>query len=163
APIFIDDTPGITALELRAKARQLKAQFDIGLVIVDYMQLMQGKRAENRQQEISDISRSLKALAREIDVPVVALSQLSRAVESRTDKRPMLSDLRESGAIEQDADIVAFLYREDYYTKESENPDVTELIVAKQRNGPTGTIHLLFKKDIGKFLSTTPTNVGYPS
>ncbi len=163
APIFIDDTPGISALELRAKARQLKSQFDIGLVIVDYMQLMQGRRAENRQQEISDISRSLKALAREIDVPVVALSQLSRAVESRTDKRPMLSDLRESGAIEQDADIVAFLYREDYYQKDSENPDVTELIVAKQRNGPTGTVHLLFKKEIGKFLSTAPMAMGYPS
>ncbi len=162
APIFIDDTPGVSALEVRAKARQLKAQFDIGLVIIDYMQLMAGRRAENRQQEISDISRSLKALARELDVPVVALSQLSRAVESRTDKRPMLSDLRESGAIEQDADIVAFLYREDYYTKESQNPDVTELIVAKQRNGPTGTVNLLFKKDIGKFLSTTPMQQNYP-
>ena len=153
APIFIDDTPGISALELRAKARQLKAQNQIGLVIIDYMQLMQGKRAENRQQEISDISRSLKALARELDVPVVALSQLSRAVESRTDKRPMLSDLRESGAIEQDADIVAFLYREDYYSKETDKQDITELIVAKQRNGPTGTVNLLFKKDIGKFLN----------
>lgn len=156
APIFIDDTPSLSVLELRAKARQLKAQQDIGMVIVDYMQLMQGRRAENRQQEISDISRSMKALARELDVPVVALSQLSRAVESRNDKRPMLSDLRESGAIEQDADIVAFLYREDYYTKEPEHPNVTELIVAKQRNGPTGTIQLLFKKDIGKFLSTAP-------
>lgn len=156
APIFIDDTPSLSVLELRAKARQLKAQQDIGMVIVDYMQLMQGRRAENRQQEISDISRSLKALARELDVPVVALSQLSRAVESRNDKRPMLSDLRESGAIEQDADIVAFLYREDYYTKEPEHPNVTELIVAKQRNGPTGTIQLLFKKEIGKFLSTAP-------
>lgn len=155
APIYIDDTPGITAIELRAKARHLKAQHDIGLVIVDYMQLMQGRRSENRQQEISDISRSLKALARELNVPVVALSQLSRAVESRTDKRPMLSDLRESGAIEQDADIVAFLYREDYYSKEAENPDITELIIAKQRNGPTGTVNLLFKKEIGKFLSIT--------
>ncbi|MCY0899684.1 MAG: replicative DNA helicase [Firmicutes bacterium] len=158
APIFIDDTPGISALELRAKARQLKMQHHIGLVIVDYMQLMQGRRAENRQQEISDISRSLKALARELDVPVVALSQLSRAVESRNDKRPMLSDLRESGAIEQDADIVAFLYREDYYSKDAENPDMTELIIAKQRNGPTGTIHLLFKKDVGKFLNVARTN-----
>ncbi|MDA8206559.1 MAG: replicative DNA helicase [Thermaerobacter sp.] len=157
APIYIDDTPGISALELRAKARQLKVQHHIGLIIVDYMQLMQGRRAENRQQEISEISRSLKALARELDVPVVALSQLSRAVESRNDKRPMLSDLRESGAIEQDADIVAFLYREDYYSKEAENPDVTELIVAKQRNGPTGTINLLFKKDVGKFLSIART------
>ena len=158
APIFIDDTPGISALELRAKARQLKMQHQIGLVIIDYMQLMQGRRSENRQQEISDISRSLKALARELDVPVVALSQLSRAVESRNDKRLMLSDLRESGAIEQDADIVAFLYREDYYTKEAENPDVTELILAKQRNGPTGTINLLFKKDVGKFLSIAHTD-----
>lgn len=154
APIFIDDTPGISGMELRAKARQLKLQENIGLVIIDYMQLMSGRRSENRQQEISEISRSLKALARELDVPVVALSQLSRAVESRNDKRPMLSDLRESGAIEQDADIVAFLYRDDYYSKESEN-GITELIVAKQRNGPTGTVQLLFKKEIGKFLSTT--------
>lgn len=159
APIFIDDTPGISALELRAKARQMKAQHNIGLVIIDYMQLMSGRRSENRQQEISDISRSLKALARELDVPVMALSQLSRAVESRQDKRPMLSDLRESGAIEQDADIVAFLYREDYYMKDAENPDITELIVAKQRNGPTGTVNLLFKKDIGKFFNTTPVEV----
>lgn len=157
APIYIDDTPSITAVELRAKARQLKVQHDIGLVIIDYMQLMQGRRSENRQQEISDISRSLKALARELDVPVVALSQLSRAVESRNDKRPMLSDLRESGAIEQDADIVAFLYREDYYSKDAENPDITELIISKQRNGPTGTVNLLFKKDIGKFLSVART------
>lgn len=157
APIYIDDTPGISALELRAKARQLRVQQQIGLVIVDYMQLMQGRRSENRQQEISDISRSLKALARELDVPVVALSQLSRAVESRNDKRPMLSDLRESGAIEQDADIVAFLYREDYYSKDTDNPDVTELIIAKQRNGPTGTVKLLFKKEVGKFLNVAHT------
>lgn len=155
SPIYIDDTPGISALELRAKARRLKAQQDIGLVIVDYMQLMQGRRSENRQQEISDISRSLKALARELNVPVVTLSQLSRAVESRTDKRPMLSDLRESGAIEQDADLVAFLYREDYYTKDTDNPEITELIIAKQRNGPTGVVKLLFKKDVGKFYNTT--------
>ena len=155
SPIYIDDTPGISTLELRAKARRMKAQHDIGLVIVDYMQLMQGRRSENRQQEISDISRSLKALARELKVPVVTLSQLSRAVESRTDKRPMLSDLRESGAIEQDADVVAFLYREDYYSKETDNPEITELILAKQRNGPTGVVKLLFKKEIGKFYSTT--------
>ncbi len=155
SPIYIDDTPGISTLELRAKARRLKAQHDIGLVIVDYMQLMQGRRSENRQQEISDISRSLKALARELKVPVVTLSQLSRAVESRNDKRPMLSDLRESGAIEQDADVVAFLYREDYYSKETDNPEITEVIVAKQRNGPTGLVKLLFKKEIGKFYSTT--------
>lgn len=156
APIFIDDTPAISALELRAKARQLKLQHNIGLVIIDYMQLMQGRRAENRQQEISEISRALKALARELNIPVVALSQLSRAVENRTDKRPMLSDLRESGAIEQDADIVAFLYREDYYSREAEQPDLTELIVAKQRNGPTGTVRLMFKREIGKFFNTTP-------
>jgi replicative DNA helicase len=159
APIYIDDTPGISALEVRAKSRQMKAQHNIGLVIIDYMQLMSGRRSENRQQEISDISRSLKALARELDVPVMALSQLSRAVESRQEKRPMLSDLRESGAIEQDADIVAFLYREDYYVKDAANPDITELIVAKQRNGPTGTVNLLFKKDIGKFFNTTPVEV----
>ncbi|MBX5466003.1 MAG: replicative DNA helicase [Firmicutes bacterium] len=156
APIFIDDTPAISALELRAKARQLKSQHNIGLIIIDYMQLMQGRRSENRQQEISDISRSLKALARELNIPVVALSQLSRAVESRTDKRPMLSDLRESGAIEQDADVVAFLYREDYYSREAEQPDLTEVIVAKQRNGPTGTVRLLFKREIGKFFNTAP-------
>ncbi|MCY0881364.1 MAG: replicative DNA helicase, partial [Firmicutes bacterium] len=160
APIYIDDSPGISVLEIRAKARQLKVQHNVGLIIVDYMQLMQGRRSENRQQEMSDISRSLKALAREIEVPVVALSQLSRAVESRTDKRPMLSDLRESGAIEQDADLVAFLYREDYYTRQADNPDMTELIIAKQRNGPTGTVNLLFNRDIGKFYSTTSTNAG---
>ncbi|MCL4319492.1 MAG: replicative DNA helicase [Firmicutes bacterium] len=159
AQVYIDDTPGISALELRAKARQMKVQHNIGLVIIDYMQLMSGRRAENRQQEISDISRSLKALARELDIPVMALSQLSRAVESRQEKHPVLSDLRESGAIEQDADIVAFLYREDYYTKDAANPDVTELIVAKQRNGPTGTINLLFKKDIGKFYNTASVEV----
>lgn len=154
APIFIDDTPGISVLELRAKARQLRNRLGMGLVVVDYLQLMQGgRRVENRQQEISDISRSLKALARELNCPVLALSQLSRAVESRNDKRPMLSDLRESGAIEQDADIVTFLYREDYYSKEVEHPDVTELIVAKQRNGPTGTVKLLFQRDIGRFVS----------
>lgn len=155
APIYIDDSPGLMVLELRAKARHLKAQIDVGLVMVDYLQLLQGRRAENRQQEISDISRSLKAVARELQIPVVALSQLSRAVEARPNKRPMLSDLRESGAIEQDADVVAFLYREDYYNKEAERPDLTEFIVAKQRNGPTGTVQLLFQKDTGRFVSVT--------
>jgi replicative DNA helicase len=152
APIFIDDSPSLSALDIRARARRLKAEQDLGLVIVDYLQLMQGTgRSENRQQEISQISRSLKALARELDVPVIALSQLSRAVEARQDRRPLLSDLRESGAIEQDADVVAFIYRDDYYHPDSEQPGVVEVIVAKQRNGPTGLVRLHFRKETGKF------------
>ncbi len=152
APIFIDDTPGQTVLEIRAKARRLKMKHDISLIVIDYLQLMQGaKSAENRQQEISEISRSLKALAREIRVPVIAVSQLSRAVESRTGNRPQLSDLRESGAIEQDADVVVFLFREEYYQPSEENRNKAEAIIAKQRNGPTGVIPLVFLKEWTRF------------
>ena len=152
APLFIDDTPGMGSLELRAKARRLKAQHDIQLIVVDYLQLMEGRvRAESRQQEIAEISRSLKALARELRVPVIAISQLSRAVESRTGNRPQLSDLRESGAIEQDADVVTFLFREEYYNATEENRNRAEAIIAKQRNGPTGTCHLIFLKEWTRF------------
>lgn len=154
ADIFIDDTPGITVMEMRAKARRLKVEHNLQLIVIDYLQLMQGsgkKNSENRQQELSDISRSLKALARELNVPVIALSQLSRSVESRQVKRPMLSDLRESGALEQDADLVAFLYREDYYDKETENKNITELIIAKHRNGPVDTVKLFFHKQFTRF------------
>ncbi len=152
APMFIDDTPGATVLELRAKARRLKMQFDIQLIVIDYLQLMQGSgRAESRQQEISEISRSLKALARELKVPVIAVSQLSRAVESRTGNRPQLSDLRESGAIEQDADLVVFLFREEYYNPTEENKNRAQAIIAKQRNGPIGDVDLLFLKEWTRF------------
>ncbi len=153
APIFIDDTPGISVMEMRGKARRIKAEHGLGLVIIDYLQLMQSasRRTENRQQEISEISRSLKSLARELDVPVLALSQLSRAVEQRQDRRPMLSDLRESGAIEQDADVVAFIYRDEYYNPETEKKNIAELLIAKQRNGPTGSVELYFHKDISRF------------
>jgi replicative DNA helicase len=143
APIYIDDTPGISVLELRAKARRLKARNDIGLLVVDYLQLMAGPPAESRQQEISAISRSLKALARELQIPLIALSQLSRATEAREAHRPRMSDLRESGAIEQEADVIFMLYREEYYDPEK-NPGVAEIIIAKQRNGPTGTVNLAF-------------------
>jgi len=152
APIFIDDSPAISVMELRAKARRLKAQQDIKLIVLDYMQLMRGTMGvESRQQEISEISRSLKALARELHVPIVAISQLSRAVESRTDHRPQLSDLRESGAIEQDADVVVLLLREEYYTQTSENQGIAEVIIAKQRNGPVGTFKLAFIKEYTRF------------
>jgi len=152
APIYIDDTPGISAIELRSKARRLKSNNDIQLIILDYLQLMRGSyRTDSRQQEISEISRSLKALARELSVPLIALSQLSRAVESRQDHRPQLSDLRESGAIEQDADLVSLLMREEYYNPTEENRGVADLIVAKQRNGPTGTIKLAFIKHFMRF------------
>ncbi len=152
SPIFIDDTPSISALELRAKARRLKAQHDISLIVVDYLQLMQGPRGiENRQQEISEISRSLKALARELSVPLIAVSQLSRAVEQRSDRRPQLSDLRESGAIEQDADVVVLLLREEYYNPTDENKGIAEVIVAKQRNGPVGTLKLAFINENTRF------------
>ncbi|MDO8662217.1 MAG: replicative DNA helicase [Candidatus Omnitrophota bacterium] len=152
APIFIDDTPGISVMELRAKARRLKTQQDIKLIILDYMQLMRGSSGmESRQQEISEISRSLKALARELNIPIVAISQLSRAVESRTDHRPQLSDLRESGAIEQDADVVVLLLREEYYTQTSDNQGIAEVIIAKQRNGPVGSLKLAFIKEYTRF------------
>ena len=152
--LVIDDTPGISIAQLRSKCRKLKLENNLGLVIIDYLQLMSGsgsRKNESRQQEISDISRSLKALAREIDCPVIALSQLSRAVESREDKRPMLSDLRESGAIEQDADVVMFIYRDEYYHKDSEEKGVTEIIIGKQRNGPTCTIKLKWLAEYTKF------------
>lgn len=152
--LIIDDTPGISVSELRSKCRKYKLEHDIQLVIIDYLQLMTGSvggRSESRQQEISEISRSLKALARELNVPVIALSQLSRAVESRPDKRPMLSDLRESGAIEQDADVVMFIYRDEYYNKDSEYKKQAEIIIAKQRNGPVGTVHLAWLAEYTKF------------
>ena len=158
SPIYIDDTPGISVAEMRSKARRLKSEHGLDLIIVDYLQLMQGRNAESRQQEISEISRSLKALARELKVPLIALSQLSRSVESRQDKRPMLSDLRESGALEQDADIVSFLYREDYYDKETENQHITEVILAKHRNGPVGAIKLYFKGEFTLFLNLDTTH-----
>ena len=147
AKIFIDDTPGISVMELRGKARRIKAEHGLGLVVVDYLQLMRTRKQENRQQEISEISRSLKSLARELDVPIIAMSQLSRAVEQRQDRRPVLSDLRESGAIEQDADVVMFLYTE----PELEQNNLIELIVAKQRNGPTGSLKLFFSREICRF------------
>ncbi len=152
--LIIDDTPGISIPQLRSKCRKLKIENNLGLVIIDYLQLMSGsggRKNESRQQEISDISRSLKALAREIDCPVIALSQLSRAVEGREDKRPMLSDLRESGAIEQDADVVMFIYRDEYYHKDSEDKGVTEIIIGKQRNGPTCTVKLKWLAEYTKF------------
>ncbi len=152
APIFIDDAPAISVMELRAKARRLKAHQDIKLIILDYMQLMRGSaNIENRQQEISEISRCLKALARELNVPIIAISQLSRAVESRTDHRPQLSDLRESGAIEQDADVVALILREEYYNPTPENQGIAEINIAKQRNGPVGSLKLAFIKEYTKF------------
>jgi len=151
-PIFIDDSPGISPLEIRAKARRLKAQHNIGLIILDYLQMVKGHRsAENRQQEISEISRSLKALAKELNLPLIAVSQLSRSPEKREDRRPQLADLRESGAIEQDADLVALLFREEFYNPTEENKGRAELIIAKQRNGPVGTIWLAFIKEYTRF------------
>ena len=153
APLIIDDTPGISISELRSKCRKMKLENDLGLVIIDYLQLMSGgsKRSDSRQQEISDISRSLKALAREINAPVIALSQLSRACETRPDHRPILSDLRESGAIEQDADVVMFIYRDDYYNKDTDKKNISEIIIAKQRNGPIGTVELVWLPNYTKF------------
>ena len=160
--LIIDDTPGISISELRSKCRKMKLEHGLGMVIIDYLQLMtgRGKSSDNRQQEISEISRSLKALAREMQAPVVALSQLSRACETRTDHRPMLSDLRESGAIEQDADVVMFLYRDDYYNKDSEMKDMAEVIIAKQRNGPIGTVNLVWMPQYTKFANATRPGQG---
>jgi replicative DNA helicase len=162
AEIYIDDTPAISVMEMRAKCRRLKADKDIGLIIVDYLQLMRGgSNPESRQQEISEISRSLKALAKELDVPVIALSQLNRSLENRTDKRPMMSDLRESGAIEQDADVIMFVYRDAVYCEACKKRDSScsieghernaEIIIGKQRNGPIGSINLVFNGEYTKF------------
>ena len=151
--LIIDDTPGISISEMRSKCRKYKLEHNLEMIIIDYLQLMSGsgRSTDSRQQEISDISRSLKALARELHVPVLALSQLSRAVEQRPDHRPMLSDLRESGAIEQDADVVMFIYRDDYYNKDTEKKGIAEIIIAKQRNGPIGTVELVWLPDFTKF------------
>ncbi|OON99316.1 MAG: replicative DNA helicase [Epulopiscium sp. Nele67-Bin004] len=155
ADIYIDDTPGISVMEMRAKCRRLKMEQGLDLIMIDYLQLMSGStKSESRQQEISEISRSLKALAREMNAPVIALSQLSRACESRADHRPMLSDLRESGAIEQDADVVMFLYRDEYYHPDTDKPNVGEIIIAKQRNGPTGTVELTWLGQYTKFVDS---------
>ncbi|NMC32390.1 MAG: replicative DNA helicase [Veillonellaceae bacterium] len=159
SPMYIDDTANVTAIELRNKARRISKEFGLDCIIIDYLQLMDGgahSRIDNRQQQISYISRSLKGLARELRVPVIALSQLSRGPESRTNRRPMLSDLRESGSLEQDADLVAFLYRDDYYNPESEKKNITELLIAKNRNGPTETVELYFHKNFTRFTDYTP-------
>lgn len=161
-PIFIDDTPSISVLEVRAKSRRLKTEHDIGLVVVDYLQLMRGRsNTERREQEISEISRSLKAMAKELHIPVIALSQLNRSLESRTDKRPQLSDLRESGAIEQDADVICFIYRDEVYNKSENNPNkgLAEVIIGKQRNGPIGTLTLTFIDSITTFENYTPHDI----
>ena len=153
--LIIDDTPGISISELRSKCRKFKLEQGLDIIIIDYLQLMSGsgRGGDSRQQEISDISRALKGVARELNVPVVALSQLSRAVEKRDDKRPMLSDLRESGAIEQDADVVMFIYRDDYYNKDTENKNMAEIIIAKQRKGPIGTVNLVWMPEYTRFVN----------
>jgi replicative DNA helicase len=154
APIFIDDNAAITLMEMRAKCRRLKAKHGLGLVVIDYLQLMQSaKRSENRQQEVSDISRSLKIMAKELALPVLCASQLNRGVEYRADKRPMLADLRESGAIEMDSDVVMFIYRDELYNPDSERRGEAEIILAKHRNGPTGSVHLAFMNQYTKFAS----------
>ncbi|UUZ91327.1 replicative DNA helicase [Paenibacillus sp. P25] len=159
ANIYIDDSPSVTVADIRAKCRRLKTEKGLGMILIDYLQLIHGRgKGDNRQQEVSEISRTLKQIARELNVPVIALSQLSRGVEQRQDKRPMMSDLRESGSIEQDADIVAFLYRDDYYDKESEKKNIIEIIIAKQRNGPVGTVELAFLKSFNKFVSLDRTH-----
>jgi len=170
APVYIDDTPGISVLELRSKARRLKAEKNLGLIIIDYLQLMTGNNSENRQQEISDISRSLKALAKELKVPVIALSQLNRSLENRTDKRPIMADLRESGAIEQDADVIMFVYRDAVYCDACKKRDNScdkghdkdaEIIIGKQRNGPIGTVHLTFRGEYTRFENQSKRPDGY--
>lgn len=158
--LIIDDTPGISISELRSKCRKYKLEHDLKLIIIDYLQLMSGSRStDSRQQEISDISRALKGLARELNVPVIALSQLSRQVEQRPDHRPMLSDLRESGAIEQDADVVMFIYRDDYYNKDTPDKNIAEIIIAKQRNGPIGTINLVWLPQYTKFVNMEKNSI----
>jgi replicative DNA helicase len=160
AQMFIDETPGLTAAELRARARRMARQFGgtLGLIVIDYLQLMSGSSGsdENRATELGEISRGLKALAKELQCPVIALSQLNRSVETRNDKRPMMSDLRESGAIEQDADVIMFIYRDDYYNKDSKEPGVAEIVIGKQRNGPVGTVRLAFLKPLTKFDNLAP-------
>jgi replicative DNA helicase len=151
--IFIDDTPSISAMQVRTKARRLYAEYGLDLLIIDYLQLMQGERhGDNRVQEISYLSRSLKGLARELNIPVLVASQLSRAVESRNDKRPLLSDLRESGSIEQDADVVMFIYRDEYYNPDTDQQNIAEIVISKHRNGPTGMVPLYFRKELAQFL-----------
>ena len=155
--IFIDDTPGLSINEIRSKSRRLKVEQGLDLIAIDYLQLIRGDlKGVNRQEEVAHISRLLKALARELEVPIIALTQLSRALESRTDKRPIMSDIRESGSIEQDADVIAFLYRDDYYNRESEDGNTIEIIIGKQRNGPVGTVKLVFQKDYNRFESLAP-------
>lgn len=161
AEIYIDDTPAIPILELRAKARRLKAEVDYKLLIIDYLQLVQGPKTDTRQQEISEITRSLKSLAKELNIPILVVSQLSRATEVRQDKRPVLSDLRESGAIEQDADVVIFIYRPERYKREEKLKGVAEIIISKQRNGPTGTVYLTFLREYAKFTSHTDRAMEY--
>ena len=158
AKIYIDDTAGVSIMEMRSKCRRLKIEYGIDLILIDYLQLMSGSNPDNRQQEVSEISRSIKALAKEMECPVIALSQLSRAPEQRSDHRPMLSDLRESGSIEQDADLVMFLYRDEYYNKETDDKNIAECIVAKQRNGPVGTVKLAFLGQLSKFANL---EIGY--
>jgi replicative DNA helicase len=162
--VFIDETPALNAAELRARARRMARQFGgtLGLIVVDYLQLMSGSSSgdENRATEIGEISRGLKALAKELQCPVIALSQLNRSVETRNDKRPMMSDLRESGAIEQDADVILFIYRDEYYNKDSKEPGVAEIIIAKQRNGPVGTVKLAFLKPLTRFENLAPGAAG---
>jgi len=153
APLYFDDSAGINVLEMRTKARRLQSEHGLGLIVIDYMQLIQGNSKNSRVEEVSEISRSLKGLARELNVPVVALSQLSRAVESRPSKIPQLSDLRESGSIEQDADVVMFIYREDYYEKETENKNIASVLIRKHRNGPIGQVDLYFKQEQMLFMN----------
>ena len=161
--MFIDDSAALSVLDVRARARRLAAEQPLGLIIIDYLQLMQGRGGtESRQLEVSDISRGLKALAKEINVPIIALSQLSRAVESRTDKRPMLSDLRESGSIEQDADVVMFIYRDVVYNPETDDPGKTEILIRKQRNGPIGDIRLHFENQFTRFFDRAERNDAPP-
>lgn len=162
APIYIDDTAAISMRQVRAKAKQLKAEKGLGLIVIDYLQLMQGsRRSENRQQEISEISRSLKGLAKELNIPVLALAQLSRSVEQRPNKRPIMSDLRESGSLEQDADLVMFIYRDEYYNPDSEKKGIAEIIISKHRNGPVGTVELGFLKEFTKFVPLLKNSEDY--